>query len=146
MVEKQNQILSCWKETLHQKGFRVTEPRLQVMEILLSSEKALSPQEIFEISLAEDGSLGIASVYRTLEMLEELNLVQQIHQPGGCHAFWPALEGHQHLMICKKCGRMVEIPGSENIGAYIQRIEEKTGFEVEDHWLQLFGSCQHCRN
>jgi Fe2+ or Zn2+ uptake regulation protein len=106
----------------------------------------LTPQEIYQKSLDLDNPPGIASVYRTLEMLEDLGLIQQIHQPGGCHSVCPTLEGHKHPLICKDCGRMQVIEGNEGIAEYIAWIEEQTGYQVEDHWLQLFGVCKGCTN
>ena len=137
-------VLSSWQESLHRNGFRVTRPRRQVMEIIASSTTALTPQEIYKKSLEWDQSPGIASVYRTLDMLEDLGLIQQIHQPGGCHSIWPAVEGHNHYLICRDCGQMKVIEGDEGITEYINNIEKQTGYRVDDHWLQFFGTCQGC--
>ncbi len=137
-------VLSSWQASLHRNGFRVTRPRQQVMEIIASSTTALTPQEIYQKSLERDQSPGIASVYRTLEMLEDLGLIQQIHQPGGCHGIWPAVEGHNHYLICRDCGQMKVIEGDEDITGYIDNIEKQTGYRVDDHWLQFFGTCRGC--
>ena len=138
------QRIEDWTAALHRGGFRVTQPRLQVMRILAESETPLTPQEIYQHSLELDSPPGIASVYRTLEMLNKLGLTQQIHQPGGCHALYPALEGHTHLLLCTCCGKMQAVEGNEGIAEYISRIEEHTGYRVDEHWLQLFGTCQEC--
>ena len=71
-------ILSSWQDSLHRHGFRVTSPRQQVMEIIASSTTALTPQEIYLKSLEGEKFPGIASIYRTLEMLEQLGLL--VHQ------------------------------------------------------------------
>ena len=138
------QLLTNWKSSLRQHGYRVTQPRLQVMEIITSSDTPLTPQEIYRFSLGLDKPPGIASVYRTLETLEDLGLIQQIHQPGGCHGIWPALHGHKHLLLCTRCNQMQVIEGNEEIAEYISMIEEETGYQVEDHWLQFFGLCKDC--
>jgi len=138
------QRLEDWKRALRQNGYRVTQPRLQVMSILTGSSTPLTPQDIYLRSLELDSPPGIASVYRTVEMLTNLGLIQQTHQPGGCHAICPALEGHKHLLICTNCGQMEIVEGNEGISEYIRRIEEQTGYHVEEHWLQLFGTCQKC--
>jgi len=137
-------VLNSWQASLHRNGFRVTRPRKQVMEIIASSTTALTPQEIYQKSLEWDQSPGIASVYRTLEMLEDLGLIQQIHQPGGCHGIWPTVEGHNHYLICRDCGQMTVIEGDEDITGYIDNIEKQTGYRVDDHWLQFFGTCRGC--
>jgi len=139
-----NQRLENWKNALRQNGFRVTQPRLQVMGIVADSQIPLTPQQIYQRSLDLDSPPGIASVYRTLEMLDDLGLIQQIHQPGGCHAICPAVEGHKHLLICTNCGQMRVVEGNEAISEYISKVEDHTGYEVKEHWLQLFGICRDC--
>ena len=138
------ELLSNWKNTLHQRGYRVTQPRLQVMEIVAASPTPLTPQDIYHKSLDLNSPPGIASVYRTLEMLDVLGLIQQIHQPGGCHGIWPAVDGHKHLLLCRNCGQMQVVEGNEEITEYISRIEKETGYKVDEHWLQLFGICNEC--
>ena len=139
-----NQRLETWKTVLQQHGFRVTQPRLQVMEILARTDIPLTPQGIFQRTLDLDAPPGIASVYRTVEMLDELGLIQTIHQPDGCHAIYPVAEGLKHLLICTDCGQMRVVECNEGISDYIHKIEEQTSYQVEDHWLQLFGVCQEC--
>lgn len=139
-----DQRIENWTAALHRNGLRVTQPRLQVMRILAESEFPLTPQEIYQLSLELDSPPGIASVYRTLEMLAKLGLTQQIHQPGGCHAICPALEGHKHLLLCSTCGKMQVVEGNEGISDYINKVEDQTGYLIEEHLLQLFGICENC--
>ena len=139
-----DQLITNWKSSLHQNGYRVTKPRLQVMEIIAASQTPLTPQDIYHQSLVLESPPGIASVYRTLEMLDTLGLIQQIHQPGGCHGIWPAVDGHKHLLLCRNCNQMQVIEGNEEIAEYISMIEKETGYEVDEHWLQLFGTCSSC--
>jgi Fur family ferric uptake transcriptional regulator len=137
-------LLSNWKNSLHQHGYRVTQPRLQVMEIIAASPAPLTPQDIYHKSLVLNSPPGIASVYRTLEMLDVLGLIQQIHKPDGCHGIWPTVDGHKHLLLCRNCGQMQVIEGNEEITEYISMIEKDTGYKVDEHWLQLFGLCSKC--
>ena len=137
-------LLENWKAALNRNGYRVTQPRMQVMGILAGSDTPLTPQDIYKRTLELDSPPGIASVYRTLEMLDDLGLIQTIHQSGGCHAICPAFEGHQHMMICKSCGQMRVVECNKGMSEYISSIEDKTGYQVDEHWLQLFGLCQNC--
>jgi Fur family ferric uptake transcriptional regulator len=117
---------------------------MQVMEIITASKTPLTPQDIYHQTLELDDPPGIASVYRTLEMLDDLGLIQQIHQPGGCHGIWPSYEGHKHSLICKDCLQIIVIEGSDQMAEYISKIENQTGYRIEDHWLQFFGMCESC--
>ena len=92
---------------------------------------------------SQNASLGLVTVYRTLEKLEELNLIQRVHQPQGCQAFIAAFTGHQHLILCKRCGK-VEFFSGEDLDDFFMKIGCQTGYKVEEHWLQLFGVCSDC--
>ena len=139
-------VLETWEDALRENGLRVTRPRQLVMEIVASTKTPLTPQEIYQNTLKLTDPPGIASVYRTLDMLDDLGLIQQIHQPGGCHGIWPAQEGHIHYLIFNDCGHMRVIEGSKQIEGYISTIEDQTGYRVEEHWLQFYGLCEGCIN
>jgi Fur family ferric uptake transcriptional regulator len=133
-----------WESRLQERGFRVTSPRRAVLRVVAESEKALSPTEIYDLGRLLYDKLGLVTVYRTLEMLADLNLVARVHRADNCHAYVAGLEGHQHLLICEKCGR-VEYFSGDNIGNLIRRVEQGSGYEVHNHWLQLFGVCRDCK-
>jgi Fe2+ or Zn2+ uptake regulation protein len=117
-----------------------------VVETIASSQQALSPLSIFEKARQQHPKLGLVTVYRTLEKLEELGLIQRVHQPAGCHAYISASPGHQHLLLCQTCGK-VEFFSEDNekINFMIGEVGEKSGYRIEEHWLQLFGICISCQ-
>jgi len=139
------QRLRIWKQTLQDFDLRLTPARKAVMEILTGCDKPLTAQEIHDRARDHGHSLGIASVYRTLETLSDLDLIQRIHHPQGCEAFGPALTGHKHFLICTECERMVTFPGWDGLDDYFRVEGEKRGYQVKDHWLQLFGVCPKCQ-
>lgn len=136
-------LIQNWLEQLQASGYRVTEPRRTIVELVASADHALSPIEIYDSGRHECPRLGLVTVYRTLERLEELGLVQRVHSPDGCHRYLRAFEGHQHLLICTRCGR-VEMFAGDDIEPLAQRVEQSTGYQVQDHWLQFFGVCPRC--
>ncbi len=133
-----------WIQTLQENGYRITAPRQVVIEIMAESDYLLIPAEIYDRGREQYDKLGLVTVYRTLEKLEELNLVMRVHRPDNCHAFIANVEGHQHLLICERCGQ-VHYFGGDNIDTLIRRVEEESGFEIKEHWLQFFGICEDCR-
>jgi len=139
------QRLRIWKQILREHDLRLTPARKAVMEILTGCDTPLTAQEIHDRARDHGHSLGIASVYRTLEVLTELNLIQHIHHPQGCEAFGPTPAGHKHFLICTKCDRMVAFPGREDVEDFFHQVGQERGYEVQDHWLQLFGLCPACR-
>jgi Fe2+ or Zn2+ uptake regulation protein len=133
-----------WPTQLQENGYRLTEARRAVIETIQKSTRALTPVEVFDTARKKYAALGLVSVYRTLEKLEELHLVQRVHQPQGCQAFISASLGHQHLLLCQNCGKVIFFEG-DDLGALIQTISKKTGYQIHEHWLQLFGLCQACQ-
>lgn len=133
-----------WLTQLQENGYRLTEARRAVIETIQASRRALSPVEVFDRARKKYAALGLVSVYRTLEKLEELHLVQRVHQPQGCQAFISAFHGHEHLLLCRNCGQVTFFEG-DNLDAFIQSVAQKTGYQIQEHWLQLFGLCQTCQ-
>ncbi len=133
-----------WLTQLQENGYRLTEARRAVIETVQTSTRALTPVEVFDAARTKYAALGLVSVYRTLEKLEELHLVQRVHQPQGCQAFISAGNGHQHPLLCQNCGRVTFFEG-DDLDALILSISKKTGYQIREHWLQLFGLCQTCQ-
>lgn len=129
---------------LRASGYRATGPRQAVIDIVTSARRALSPTEIHAQARKRYPSLGLVTVYRTLEKLEALGLVQRVHHPHGCQSFLPASHGHEHLLLCQKCGSAETFSG-DNLDPLIHKIAERTGYRIDQHWLQLFGLCAKCQ-
>ncbi len=133
-----------WLTHLQTNGYRLTAPRRAVVEIVARSRRVLSPAEVFKLARKRYPALGLVTVYRTLEKLEELGLIQRVHQPGGCHTFIAAAAGHQHLLICQGCGHTEYFSG-DNLDNLMSSIGKNSGYAIKEHWLQLFGWCTECK-
>jgi Fe2+ or Zn2+ uptake regulation protein len=134
-----------WLTQLKDNGYRLTKARKAVVETVASTQSALSPLEVFEDAKSACPGLGVVTVYRTLEKLEELCLIQRVHQPGGCNAYLPHADGHQHLIICEDCGKAEYFEG-DDMDAFFAQVAGEHGFTVNEHWLQLFGICSECES
>jgi Fe2+ or Zn2+ uptake regulation protein len=133
-----------WLTQLHKNGYRITKARGAVVETVEKSNRALTPVEVYDMARKRYRALGLVTVYRTLEKLEELHLIQRVHQPLGCQAFISAGKGHQHLLLCQNCGQVAFFEG-DDLDVLTQSIAKKTGYQISEHWLQLFGLCPNCR-
>ncbi len=133
-----------WIRLLQDSGYRQTEARNTIVDIILETDRALEPLEIFEIGRKRQKGLGLVTVYRTLERLETLGLVQRVHQPGACNMYLRAAQGHEHLLICTACGK-AEFFDGDDLSRLMGRVAEKSGYQITDHWFQLFGLCSDCR-
>lgn len=133
-----------WLSQLQENGYRLTGARRAIVEAIQKSTHALTPVEVFDMARKKYRALGLVSVYRTLEKLEELHLIQRVHQPQGCQAFIAASQGHEHLLLCQNCGQVSFFEG-DDLDTLIKSISKKSGYQIKEHWLQLFGLCQACQ-
>jgi Fe2+ or Zn2+ uptake regulation protein len=125
-------------------GYKLTPQRLAVLEVIQNGFEHLTPAEVLERASTIYPRLGLTTVYRTLEVLSELGFVRRVHLERGCHGYVAASCGHRHALICQRCNRVVEFPGEENLGPFMELIEARTGYRIENHLLQLSGLCPEC--
>ncbi len=133
-----------WLRQLEERGSRLTGPRRAIVHVLARSRRALEPLELYEIVRKDAPGVGLVTVYRTLEALEELGLVQRIHESGGCRRYLRAPQGHQHVLLCTRCGQ-AELFDGDDLSPLFAQVAARWGYSVQDHWLQLFGLCPKCR-
>ena len=132
-------------ETLQEAGFRAGGARRAVLELLGEQDCALSALEIEEKLHASDNAVGRASVYRALEQLEALRLVQRLEMGTGTAAYErssPTGEHHHHL-VCERCGAVVPFE-DEQLERAIARVSRSASFDVSDHDVTLHGRCRRC--
>ncbi len=135
-----------WLSRLQANGYRLTAARQAVVEVLAASQYVLSPLEVYQSARERHPGLGLVTVYRTLEKLEELNLLQRVHQSSGCQGVVPVSSGHQHLLICQECGLVQYFGGDlEKMDVLVAEVEMESGYRIQEHWLELFGLCSNCQ-
>jgi Fe2+ or Zn2+ uptake regulation protein len=133
------------RQLFHNRGFKCTPQRLAVLSVLEGSLTHLSIAEIHKRVKRILPGTGLATVYRALETLVDLRLVVRVHLEDGCHSYAIAPNGHQHPIVCIECSRVAEFAECplEDIS---RKLSKETGFEIQDHFLQLFGKCQKCQS
>ncbi len=137
--------LTSTLDKLADRGHRLTRPRQAVLQALFDVDGWLRPEEVLTHARERFPSVGLVTVYRTLTLLEELGVVRRIHVEPGCHGYALAGLGHGHYLTCRSCHRVLEFPGREDLSPLIRQISRRTGFVVEDHLLELSGTCAICR-
>ena len=134
-----------WEDVLGREGHRITRSRRAVMDVLADADGPLSPQMICDRGRNRQPSLGLVTVYRTLDLLESLGLVRRVHRGAGCHGYVLSSPGHRHVVLCDRCGRAEEFVGADDLDGLIDRVEGRTGYRIDDHLLQLAGLCPGCQ-
>ena len=131
---------------LRRVGHRSSVPRSAVLELMGKQDCVLTAHEIAAQLKARKRAVGIATVYRTLELLEDLKLVQRLDFGGGSARYEPALPGgehHHHHFVCEDCGRVTPFE-DEGLERAIKALGKRLTYRVGEHDVILKGSCGNC--
>lgn len=131
---------------LQEAGYRRGGARMAVVELLDRQDCALSALEIEDRLRDERRAVGRASIYRTLEQLAELRLVQRLEVGQGTARYEPVQPSgdHHHHMVCDRCGTVVPFEDS-GLEQSITRLSARVKFDVAEHDVVLHGACEACR-
>ncbi len=129
---------------LHRAGFRLTRPRRAIARVLAESEDWLRPEVVHQRARRYCPSLGLVTVYRTLDLMLRLGLVRRVHLEDGCHGYAPSHAGHGHYLVCRRCRQVVEFADCD-LEPLLRKVSRRTGFRVDDHLLELLGLCPACQ-
>ena len=139
-----NNERQVFEEHISGRGYRMTRQRAVILEIFLKKEGHLSPEELYDLVRAKEPTVGRATVYRMLRLMNEADLARKVdlgdglsryeHQYGHAH--------HDHL-ICLRCGKAIEVVDLE-IESLQEKLASKHGFKLTAHEMDLFGLCPSC--
>ncbi len=135
-------------ERLQEKDYKLTPQRQLVVRILLGNmDKHLSAEDIYHLVKRENPDIGLATVYRTLELLSDLEILQKIDFGDGRsrYEFREAAHHHHHHLICTSCGRVEEF-AEDLLEALEHQVAARSGFRVTDHQVKFFGLCRDCQD
>ena len=132
-----------WQSELRSRGYRLTPQRQLVLEAVAELGHT-TPEEILTEVRRTASAVNISTVYRTLELLEELSLVRHTHLGHGAPTYSVATDDDHVHLVCRDCGR-VEEAGTEVLGGVVERLEAERGFSVDVGHFAVFGQCRACR-
>ena len=121
----------------------MTEQRAAVLQAVADFKGSFDADELWLASRRNAAGLGIATVYRTLDVLLRIGVVERVHGRGGCESFVATGEEHKHLVVCHGCGATSELTDldCEN---FLMDVARHTGFHLDEHIIQLHGLCARC--
>lgn len=137
------------KNQLHSKSYKLTPQREATVRVLLENEEDhLSAEDVYLLVKEKAPEIGLATVYRTLELLNELEIVDKINFGDGVSRYDLRKEGaahfHHHL-VCIECGTVDEIQ-DDLLGDVEKIVEKDWNFKIKDHRLTFHGVCHRCQN
>lgn len=126
-------------------GHRATPQRMAVIAALLAQRTFVTAQELHQALRRVQPHLGLATVYRALELLVGSGLAESFPQPNNEMRYTFCSERHHHHIICTQCGLVAEVPGC-TLRAMECELEQQSRFTIADHALTFFGTCLECRS
>jgi len=129
---------------LRQHGYKLTPQRRGVIGAIATTQDHLTPAAIYEKVRLDYPSIGLVTIYRTLDILVKLELICELHAGGSCHSYTISTPEHHHHLICSDCGEVIDFTGYD-LTQLEQKLFRETGFEIEGHLLEFIGLCQNCQ-
>ncbi len=130
---------------LDQAGVRLTGPRRQLTELIGKRQGHFTAAELLDDAERRRLGIGRATVFRLLELLAEQGLVERLDLPDGRHAYIPCEPTHHHHLVCLECGTSTDV-GDCGIDAVTAEAARRSGFQIQQHRLELFGKCPACQS
>ncbi|MCF8010388.1 MAG: transcriptional repressor [Clostridiales bacterium] len=138
------------EEKLRTRDYKLTPKREDVLKVLAENKgKHLSAEEIYNLVKEKSPDVGLATVYRTLELFMNFNIIQSIDFGDGRKRFefGETLEGshYHHHLICTECGKIIEV-NEDLLEELEERVHKEYKFSISNHELKIFGLCEQCLN
>lgn len=129
---------------LSEAGYRITGPRQAIVDAVFNRRGHFRAEDILEEARQVAPKTGRATVYRTLLLLTEMDLLEQVHLGEGSHSFVIGDSGHHHHLICSQCGSVTEVHGCD-LPEAITAFASQQRFQIDSHQLEVYGRCGRCQ-
>jgi len=141
-------LISNVGDKLREKEYKLTSRRELVLQVLLENEdKHLSAEDVYNLVKLKAPDTGLATVYRTLELFSEFDIIHSIDFGDGRKRYELGADlgqSHQHHhLICTKCGAIIEV-NEDLLEELEERVATKHQFTITNHQLKIFGICKNC--
>ena len=125
-------------------GLRTTRQRTAVADVLSRIDGFRSAQDLHDLLRHEGASVGLTTVYRHLQALSDAGQVDVLRTDDGETVYRRCpTESHHHHLVCRTCGRSVEVEGPE-VEAWASAVADRHGFTDASHTVEVFGTCASC--
>lgn len=131
-------------DALSLRGYRMTPQRMMIVAAIENAENHISAEDIFKQVTAKYPNVNISTVYRTLELLENLGLVTKTEMGIGCIVYHPLEKGHHHHLICRECGNIINLDESV-LNPLQESLLRDYQFTADLHHLGIMGLCAGCK-
>jgi len=130
---------------LRERNFRITPQRLAILEVLASSDKHPTVAHVFEAVRGRFPTTSLATVYKTIILLRELNELLELGFPDGSNRYDGCKPFPHPHMICVRCKEIMD-PELSSLGDLSEEMNRTTGYKILYHRVDFFGLCPQCQN
>jgi len=135
--------MGCF-QILREKGYKLTPQRIMVLDTLHKAEEHITAPEIYARVRAKYPGINKSTVYRTLELLKEMELVAETELGGESLYYHHTEKGHHHHLVCQRCGEVIDL--DETLLSPLRNaLRQKYNFEADLKHLAIFGHCLRCK-
>ncbi len=132
------------EQELRKHGYKITPQRRHIINAIVNTHEHLTPTAIYQRVHRKHPSVGLVTIYRTIEILEQLDLICEMHVGGSCRSYLMRRPSeHHHHLICSDCGKVVDFTNCD-LGELEKRLVKETRFKIEGHLLEFVGKCREC--
>lgn len=138
-----SEFVQAGDETLRQRGYRLTPQRHLILQILRDEQGHLTIEQLLERARQQYPSATLSTVYRTLDLLKELQLVREIHFPGEAVTYEAFIGRTHHHLVCRQCGSILHLDISCQRALY-EAVQQQSGFHNITMDIMSTGYCSTC--
>ncbi len=136
------------RSVLRSKGYKLTPQRRSILAVMIEHMgEHLTAEEIYDDVRSSCPDIGLATVYRTLQLLSDMKVLMKLNLEDGITRYEMNLDDQQHQhhhLICEKCGKIYEVK-YDLLEEVEKRIEAEYDFKIQDHKLKFYGLCKECQ-
>ena len=127
-------------QRLELRGHRMTGSRRRVLEGLMAAPAHFTVDDVLRLAVG----VGRATVFRTMRLLLDLNVVCRVLMEDGSLHYRLSTRGHHHHLVCRSCGRVEDFSNCD-VSSLVRDLSRSTEYQIEGHWLEVYGRCASCR-
>ncbi|MFW6022186.1 MAG: Fur family transcriptional regulator [Bacillota bacterium] len=140
------EFLQKLTDIFRKNNYKLTSQRRNILEVMIENpDRHFSAEELYDEVKNINPDIGLATVYRTLELMCQINITHQLDFDSNYKRYEISLKGrHHHHLICRECGKIIEF-NDKALEGFEENLEKDYNFKIEDHKIKFYGKCSECQ-
>jgi Fur family ferric uptake transcriptional regulator len=143
MTQTQEARAAIIMQRLAEHGYRLTATRATIANAIAARPTQFTARELVEE--LEPQGIGRATVFRALDLLVQIGLLERLHGDLSCHSYTYCAPEHHHHLICTSCGQVTSVV-TGTVERVLRRVARQANFRPQGHYVEIYGQCRACQN